>query len=120
LSSAASRAALSWKPARAARRFQKGLFMITDEQKAARTKRLEALEDGIRRGLIAQHRAALVLKKIRDEELYKEDGYASWKDYLKAKDEWTEREADRMIREAVHFFSMVDATKGVPAAEAKV
>jgi hypothetical protein len=93
---------------------------MTDDQRAIRKKRLEALEGDIRRGIIARHRAILALKRVRDDGLYKELGHATWKAYLKAEHEWNEREVHFMIIEAERFFAMVGAAEAALAEEAKV
>jgi hypothetical protein len=50
---------------------------------AARLERLQALEGEIRQGFEAFVRTGFALKEIRDEELFKEAGFATWDAYLK-------------------------------------
>ena len=55
--------------------------MTTNE--AGRKQRLLALEDRIRKAVEAEYSTYLQLKEIRDDELFKDDGYATWKAFCR-------------------------------------
>jgi hypothetical protein len=67
---------------------------------ASRRERLRALENVGPGGMEARLRAGTLLKEIRDGELYKEDGFATWEAYLRERWELPEREAQKRIEMA--------------------
>jgi hypothetical protein len=65
-----------------------------------RRQRLQALENKIAETVKARHEAALKLKEIRDDELCKEDGFKTWKSYIRERFGWTPKQVDRLTAEA--------------------
>ena len=58
----------------------------------SRKQRLRTLEKEIRSGMEEFYYVGMKLKEIRDEELYKEDGFETWEKYCRERWEW-DREA---------------------------
>jgi hypothetical protein len=54
-----------------------------------RKQRLRTLENEIRSGMEEFYYTGMKLKEIRDDELYKEDGFESWEKYCRARWEWS-------------------------------
>src|SRR5262245_45129535 len=62
-----------------------------------RKQRLRTLENEIRTGMEEFYYTGMKLKEIRDDELYKEDGFATWEAYCKERWEWSRQHVHRLI-----------------------
>jgi hypothetical protein len=85
---------------------------------AATRERLRELEAEIRDGLESFFRTGMRLLEIRDRELYRADGFATWEDYCRTRWEWSHRHANRMITAADYrsaLPSLSGGTKLIPA-----
>ncbi len=69
-------------------------------QRDDRSDRLRTLVEDIHRRREAFDCAAMKLKEIRDDELYKEDGFATWEKYLRERWDLPENQVSQMIRSA--------------------
>jgi hypothetical protein len=65
-----------------------------------RKQRLRTLENEIRSGMEEFYYTGMKLKEIRDNELYKEDGFKTWEDYCQKRWEWTARRVTQIITSA--------------------
>jgi hypothetical protein len=63
----------------------------------SRLQRLRTLESEIREELEQFFRTGMKLKEIRDDELYKEDGFASWEEYCWQRLDLSPRHCQRLI-----------------------
>lgn len=68
-----------------------------------RKTRLHALESEVKEKLVTFHKMGLMLKEIRNGELYKEDGFDTWRKYCRERWDLTLAEAERKIEEAEAF-----------------
>ena len=66
----------------------------------SRKEQLLALEKDIRAGIRALHNAGMKLKTIRDEKLYKEDGFKTWGKYCRNHLDMTKGKANKLIAES--------------------
>lgn len=66
----------------------------------SRKQRLRTLENEIRSGMEEFYHTAMKLKEIRDDELYKEDGFQVWKDYLRERWDYSDKYVWQMIQSA--------------------
>ena len=64
---------------------------------ASRKQRLRTLENEIRTGMEEFYYTGMKLKEIRDDELYKEDGFDTWERYCKERWEWSRQHVHRLI-----------------------
>jgi hypothetical protein len=76
----------------------------------SRRERLRNLENEIRGGMEEFYRVGMMLKEIRDDELYTEDGFKTWDEYLKARWEFTKDYCNKMIRGAEYRKSLPNTT----------
>ena len=63
----------------------------------SRKQRLRELEKEIRSGMEEFYYTGMKLKEIRDDELYKEDGFETWEKYCREQWEWEARYVKRLI-----------------------
>src|SRR6516225_2423687 len=63
----------------------------------SRKQRLRTLENEIRTGLESFIQTGMKLKAIRDDELFKEDGFETWEKYCKDRWDWTPGHVRRVI-----------------------
>ena len=63
----------------------------------SRKQRLRTLEKEIRSGMEEFYYVGMKLKEIRDEELFKEDGFETWERYCKERWEWDRTYVHRLI-----------------------
>lgn len=81
----------------------------------SRKQRLRTLEKAIRQGMEEFYYTGMKLKEIRDDELYKEDGFATWEAYCRKRWEWGADYARKLIRAADYR----DALPSAPKAKSK-
>lgn len=62
-----------------------------------RKQRLRTLENDIRSGMEEFYHTGMKLKEIRDDQLYKEDGFDTWETYCKERWEWSGSYALKLI-----------------------
>jgi hypothetical protein len=70
------------------------------ELTASRKQRLRTLENEIRSGMEEFYYTGMKLKEIRDDELYKEDGFETWERYCRGRWEWDRNHVYRLITAA--------------------
>ena len=70
---------------------------------------LRQLEESIRKGLEAFHNAGYELKRIRDEELYKVDGFKNWADYCTQRWRRSKSQCNRLIAASEYRVALPDA-----------
>jgi hypothetical protein len=63
----------------------------------ARKQRLRTLEKEIGEGLEQFYYTGMKLKEIRDDHLYEEDGFKTWKEYCRQRWEWSDERARQLI-----------------------
>ena len=63
----------------------------------SRKQRLRKLENEIRSGLEEFYYTGMKLKEIRDDELYKEDGFGTWEKYCRVRWEYSRAHAHKLI-----------------------
>jgi hypothetical protein len=78
---------------------------------ATRQDRLHALEDEIRGVLEQFYDAGVKLKEIRDDELYREDGFPTWEEYCKDRWGWSRDYTYKLIRAAEYRAVLPDVDK---------
>ena len=64
----------------------------------SRKQRLRTLEKEIRSGMEEFYYTGMKLKEIRDDELYKEDGFDTWERYCKERWEWGSNYVSKLIK----------------------
>lgn len=77
-----------------------------------RKQRLRTLENEIRSGMEEFYYTGMKLKEIRDDELYKEDGFETWEAYCREKWEWSQRHALRLIEAAEYRAKLPSGPSG--------
>jgi hypothetical protein len=77
----------------------------------SRLERLRTLETEIRAGLEEFFRAGLKLKEIRDDELYKDDGFDTWETYAKERWGWSRDYTYKLIRASEYRAVLPDVDK---------
>jgi hypothetical protein len=82
----------------------------------SRKQRLRTLENEIRSGMEEFYYVGMKLKEIRDQELYKEDGFpsgdAGWLAYCKERWEWAKSYANKLIRASEYRDKIPSGTTG--------
>jgi hypothetical protein len=68
-----------------------------------RLQRIRALQRDIERNVKACYEAGLKLRQIRDEELYKEDGFTTFQAFCGETFEFPAAEAERLIADATRW-----------------
>lgn len=63
----------------------------------SRKQRLRTLENEIRSGMEEFYYTGMKLKEIRDDELYKEDGFDTWERYCRERWDWSSEHCRRLI-----------------------
>jgi hypothetical protein len=74
--------------------------------------RLRTLENLIREGMEEFYYTGMKLKEIRDDELYKEDGFKTWTEYCRVRWEWTRRHTTQLITAAEYREKLPTGTTG--------
>jgi hypothetical protein len=79
------------------------------ETAGERTGRLRFLENAIFKDLASRHRAGLQLRKIRDEELFRESGYTCFEQFCIKEFDFTQIEVNVLIGEATRTKNILNA-----------
>jgi hypothetical protein len=78
---------------------------MTMKQPAERRERLQTLEKRVQEKTEASYRMGVLLKEIRDHELYKENGFKTWKHYCRKQLDEDPKEVDGFIQMGIAFAS---------------
>jgi hypothetical protein len=70
---------------------------MPEQSKLSKRQRLESLEGELLAYQLGRYKLGLVMKEVRDQELYKEDGYETWAQYCRERWDLPVKEADTMI-----------------------
>jgi hypothetical protein len=73
---------------------------VTPEVATIRRTRLKTLEAEIEQGMEKFYYVGMKLKQIKDEELYKDDGFKTFAEYVRKRWEWSRQHCDRLIQSA--------------------
>jgi hypothetical protein len=65
--------------------------------------RLREREKAINEAMKRRYAAAMKLKEIRDDELYKDDGFDTWSRYCRERWDWSQDYTDKLIRLAEYY-----------------
>jgi hypothetical protein len=69
----------------------------TNGKPLSRKEHLHILENEIREGMEVFYHVGMKLKRIRDDELYKEDGFGTWEEYCRVRWDWSRPYVQRLI-----------------------
>lgn len=78
----------------------------------SRKQRLRTLEKEIRSGMEEFYYTGMKLKEIRDDELYKEDGFETWESYCRERWEWNANYVYKLIAASEYREKLPDCTTG--------
>ena len=78
----------------------------------SRKQRLRTLEKEIRSGMEEFYYTGMKLKEIKDDELYKEDGFETWEAYCRERWEWSRDYALKLISAAEYRKKLPTNTTG--------
>jgi hypothetical protein len=78
----------------------------------ARKQRLRTLEKEIRSGMEEFYYTGVKLKEIRDDELYKEDGFETWEAYCRERWEWSRDRVGQLIAASEYREKIPTPTNG--------
>lgn len=78
----------------------------------SRKQRLRKLENEIRTGMEEFYYTGMKLKEIRDDELYKEDGFEAWTEYVRKRWEWSPDYALKVITSSEYREKLPTNTSG--------
>lgn len=80
---------------------------------ASRKQRLRTLEKEIRSGMEEFYYVGQKLKEIRDDELYKEDGFETWESYCRERWEWSRDYTYKLIAASEYREKLPAPTSGI-------
>jgi hypothetical protein len=86
----------------------------------SRKKRLRALEDEICSGLEEFYYTGMKLKEIKDDQLYKEDGFETWEVYCKVRWEWSNSYVARLITSSEYREKLPSPSSNLPNGQEKL
>ena len=79
----------------------------------SRKQRLRALENEIRKGMEEFYYTGMRLKEIRDDELYKEDGFRTWEDYCRKRWELSVERVRQLMRASEYRAVLPNPNQGL-------